>query len=121
MTNKRYENQRPLCLGEDNTCSNLAGMKERKKTGEWRYHTLCDSHRRHGHGDMTRARTKKSRRFIPLNKCAMCNDSAEERHRVLKSATYDKYNVLTLCKDCHKKIHRLYKKLTDMGFSLHRL
>lgn len=113
---KRYDNTRPLCVADDNTCPNVAGMKERKRDGTWRYHTLCDSHRRHGHSDMVVARTKKSRRYIPLDSCAMCNDPAEERHRVLKGATYDKYNVLTLCKGCHKKIHKLYHELKALGF-----
>lgn len=118
---KRYKEERPLCVAEENTCNNLAGMKERKKDGTWRYHTLCDTHRRHGHSGMTMARTKRSKRFIPLNKCDMCNETAEERHRVLSGSTYDKFNVLTLCKDCHLKIHKLYKKFSTMGFHITRV
>lgn len=115
---KRYTNERPLCLAENNTCSNLAGLKERKKNGDWRYHTLCDKHRRHGHTEMVRARTKRSKRYIPLDKCGVCNEPATERHRILKGATYDKFNVLTLCKGCHQKVHRLYKKLDAMNFKI---
>jgi hypothetical protein len=115
---KRYENLRPLCLANENTCTNLAGLKERKKNGDWRFHTLCDSHRRHGHSDMVTARTKTSRRYIPLDNCDMCNEPATERHRVLKGATYDKHNVITLCKGCHLKIHKFYKKISGMGFSI---
>lgn len=120
IMNKRLENQRPLCLGNNNTCPNLAGKKE-IRNGKQRYHTLCDSHRRHGHGDMTVARTKTSRRFIPLDKCAMCNNQAESRHRILRGTTYDKFNVITLCNDCHKKIHKLNIKLNEMKFAIIRL
>lgn len=118
LMDKRFDNQRPLCLGDNNTCTNLAGKKE-IRNGKQRYNTLCDRHRRHGHSEMYRVRSKKSRRFVPLDSCDMCNEKAEERHRILKGATYDKFHVLTLCKPCHIKIHKLYKKFEKMGVTLH--
>lgn len=117
---KRYNEQRPLCMANNNTCTNLAGMKERKRNGEWRYHTLCDSHRRHGHSDMVKARDSRSKRYIPLDKCVMCSEQAEERHRVVKGATYDKYSVVTLCRECHRKIHKYYDEMQKMGFHIEK-
>ena len=103
---KRYNNQRPLCIGDDNTCSNLAGLKERKKNGDWRYHTRCDRHRRNGH-EASQFRNPNSKRYIPLDKCVLCNEQATDRHRIKRGTEYLPKNVLCLCKECHKKVHLL--------------
>jgi len=103
---KRYNNQRPLCIGDDNTCSNLAGLKERKKNGDWRYHTRCDRHRRNGH-EASQFRNPNSKRYIPLDKCVLCNEQATDRHRIKRGTEYLPENVLCLCKECHKKVHLL--------------
>jgi len=77
--NKRYNNLRPLCIGDDNTCPNLAGLKEHKSNGDWRYHTRCDKHRRDGHVTAS-FRNPRSKRYIPLDKCALCNEQATDPH-----------------------------------------
>lgn len=106
---KRYKEQRALCIGDNNTCMNLAGLRGRKTpNSKLRYHTRCDKHRRDGH-DSKAFRNPSSKRYIPLNKCALCNEAATDRHRIVPNTEYLPENVLCLCKGCHKKVHLLDK------------
>lgn len=116
MEKRHNENKRPLCIANNNTCTNLAGIKGRDKPHLGiRYHTRCDTHRRNGH-DARAFRNSGSKRYIPLNKCNLCNDEAKDRHRIISGSDYAPEKVLTLCKPCHKKIHLLYKELGLKGY-----
>ena len=102
---KRYnENGRQLCVGNDNTCPNLAGYKQTVR-GIRKYHNECDKHRRHFHNNL---KSKWSHRpsFIVLKKCANCPSKAKHRHRVSRELGYIKNNVITLCKPCHINAHK---------------
>ena len=111
-------NQRPLCQANNNTCKNLAEMKgKRKRSGSRIYGKLCDSHRRKGH-DLRGFRNSDSVRYLPLDKCGMCNEQAIDRHRIIPRSEYDKEKVIGLCKGCHTKIHRFYDELEKRGYTL---
>ena len=86
-----------------------------RKDGTPRYRRWCDKHRRLGK-DTKAFRNPNSKRYIPLNKCAMCNSEATDRHRVIPRSEYTSKTVVTLCKDCHRKIHLFYKELDAKGY-----
>lgn len=112
---------RPLCVGENNTCLNLAGIKGRAKPHlKIRYHTRCDKHRRLGH-DSKAFRNPESIRYIPLDKCLLCNNEAQDRHRIVSGSEYTKDKVLVLCKDCHRKVHILYTEFKKLGYILSKI
>lgn len=94
---------RAYCIGDDNKCMNLAGIKGRKGD-KILFHSRCDRHRRAG-----RVRSaflnQNSTHYLPLNGCAWCDKRAEHRHRIEPSKGYYTDNVLTLCKECHYEAH----------------
>lgn len=106
---------RPLCIAENNTCLNLAGIKERRTDGTYRYHTRCDKHRRRGH-DARAFRNPESKRYIPLDRCVMCVNQATERHRIISGSDYSPDKVLTLCKECHRGLHKMYDRFKELGY-----
>ena len=109
--------QRPLCQALNNKCLNLAEIKGRKRSGEVRYGRLCDTHRRKGH-DMRAFANPESIRYLPLDKCAMCNEKAVDRHRIEPGSEYIESKVIGLCKACHTKIHKLYNILREKGYKI---
>ena len=113
---RRNENQRPLCQAENNTCTNLATYKE-MRGNKRAYHSKCGKHRRSGHATAS-FRNPRSKRYLPLDRCVMCNNPAEERHRIVQGSEYTAAKVLGLCRPCHLKIHKLYAVLSDRGYTI---
>lgn len=107
--------QRPLCQANDNKCLNLAEIKGKKRDGSTKYGKWCDTHRRKGH-DAKAFRNPSSVRYLPLEKCAMCNAKSTDRHRIIPGSEYGKKSVIGLCKGCHTKVHRLYDVLKKQGY-----
>lgn len=105
---KRFaENGRPLCYGDNNTCTNLAGYKQTVR-GKRKYHTECDKHRRHYHY-IYKDKNKHLEAYLELKDCEHCDNKAEHRHRVDRAKGYRIGNIIQLCLPCHQKIHSITK------------
>lgn len=103
---KRYnENGRQLCVGNDNTCPNLAGYKQTVR-GIRKYHNECDTHRRHYHFTYNK-KNKNFTHYLPLKDCENCGNKAEHRHRIDRATGYRINNIMQLCLPCHQKIHSI--------------
>lgn len=101
---KRYSTEgRQLCIGDVNTCTNLAGYKQTVR-GRQIYHNECDKHRRHYHYIFT-GKHKKSELYIPLKNCEWCGSEAKHRHRIDRTLGYKISNIIRLCLACHKLAH----------------
>ena len=109
--------KRPLCQANDNTCLNLAEIKGKKRSGEVKYGRWCDTHRRKGH-DVRAIKNPLSKRYIPLNKCVMCNEEVIDRHCIIVGSEYTPEKTIGLCKGCHTKIHRLYDELKRRNYAI---
>lgn len=102
---KRFnENDRQLCVGDNNKCPSLAGYKE-TRNGKKIYHNRCDKHRRYKHY-VLKKKYKHRLSYIKLGKCIICGSKAVARHRVSRELGYIKSNVITLCKPCHINAHK---------------
>lgn len=117
---KRYnDEQRPLCLGDNNTCTRLADYKE-MRNDKRRYHTRCSRHRRPKH-IVKSLNNPKSKRYIPLVECAVCPAKIKlERHRVKRGMPYTPKQVIVLCKPCHDKMHKFEQVLNSKNFFIKR-
>lgn len=120
---KRYklhnEEQRPLCIGDINTCINLADYKE-TRNGIRKYKTLCSKHRRPKNQSVS-FNNPRSKRHIPLVDCSLCESTKSlERHRVMRGMPYTPKQVVVLCQSCHNFVHKFETILNGKNFYIRR-
>ena len=124
MEHKRYREHngetRPLCMGNNNTCSNLADYKE-TRNGKKKYKLKCSKHRR-PYNQPASFNNPKSRRFIPLDNCALCDAKYRlERHRIQRNTIYTPKRVIVLCQTCHQLAHKFEKVLATKNYHIKRV
>lgn len=116
---KHNNEQRPMCTGDDNTCTNLADYKE-TRAGVRQYKTKCSRHRRAGKNSLS-FDNPRSRRYIPLVDCEICGGERRlERHRIQRDTPYTPKRVVVLCQDCHNKVHKFERVLASKNYYIKR-
>ena len=120
---KRYKEHngelRPLCVGDNNKCSNLADYKETRQ-GVRIYKSKCGKHRRPMHSSRAFVNPR-SKRYIPMEVCSICPKvTTLERHRVMRGMPYTQRQVVVLCQDCHTKVHKFETVINGKNFFIKR-